>query len=67
MVTAKEDEMTTTTTMEMWTVWQFRSVDGKQVARVIRRSEPMEQRFQHEYQKIVYRGTDYQQAKAHAA
>ena len=51
----------------MWTVWEFRSVDGKQVVRVLRRSEPMEQRFQHEYQRIVYRGTDYEQAKSHAA
>jgi len=51
----------------MWTVWEFRSVDGLQVVRVIRTSEHMEQRYQHEYQKIVYRGTDYQQAKAHAS
>jgi hypothetical protein len=50
----------------MWTVWEFRSPSTGEVKRVIRRSEPLEQRFQHEYQRIVYRGTDYQQAKAHA-
>ena len=50
----------------MWTVWEFRSVSGTEVRRVLRRSEPMEQRFQHEYQRIIYRGDDYQQAKAHA-
>jgi hypothetical protein len=48
----------------MWTVWEFRSVDGKQVVRSLRRSEPMDQKYQHEYQRIVYRGDDYAMAKA---
>lgn len=51
----------------MWTVWEFRSVDGRQVVRVIRRSEPMETGTQHEYQRILYRGTDRAAAIAAAA
>jgi hypothetical protein len=50
----------------MWTVWEFRSVDGKQVVRVVRKAEPDDMRYQHEYQRIVYRGTDYQAAKGAA-
>ena len=50
----------------MWTVWEFRSIDGKQVVRSLRRSEPMEDRFTHEFQRILYRGTDYAAAKAAA-
>jgi hypothetical protein len=51
----------------MWTVWELRSIDGKQVVRVIRRSEPMDQRYQHEYQRIVYRGENLSEAKKHAS
>lgn len=51
----------------MWTVWEFRSVDGKQVVRSIRRSEPQEDRYQHDFQRIIYRGFDYTKAKAKAA
>jgi hypothetical protein len=47
----------------MWTVWEFKSVDGRQRIRKIRRSELGEDRYQHEYQRIVYRGEDYQAAK----
>lgn len=49
----------------MFTVWQFRSVDGKQVVRVLRRSEPGDMRYQHEYQRIVYRGDDLAEARKH--
>lgn len=51
----------------MWTVWEFKSIDGKQVVRVIRRSEPMETCFQHEFQRILYRGTDRDEALKHCA
>ena len=50
---------------DMWTVWEFKSVDGKQVVRKIKYSEPMEMNFQHEFQRIVYRGDDYKIAKSH--
>ena len=42
-------------------VWEFRSVDGKQVVRGIRPAYPDDFQFQHEYQRIVYRGpaSDY--------
>lgn len=48
----------------MWTVWEFRSVDGKQVVRSIRRSEPQEDRYQHDFQRIIYRGFNYKKAEA---
>ena len=51
----------------MWTVWEFRSVDGRQVVRSIRRSEMGEDRYQHSYQRIVYRGTSYHDAKIAAS
>ena len=51
----------------MWTVWEFRSVDGKQIVRAIRPTEPQEDRYQHDFQRILYRGNDYQKAKAKAA
>ena len=50
----------------MWTVWEFRSVDERQIVRSIRRSETGEDRYQHHYQRIIYRGSDYQKAKAAA-
>ena len=40
----------------MITVWEFVSVDGKQVVRAIRPCWPDDFKFQHEYQRIVYRG-----------
>ena len=42
----------------MYTVWELRSVNGKEIKRVVRSSEPGETRFEHYYQRIVYRGTD---------
>jgi len=50
----------------MYTVWEFRSIDGKQVVRVIRRSEPDDMRVQHEYQRVIYRGTDIAEARKHS-
>ena len=50
----------------MWTVWEFRSVDERQITRSIRRSEMGEDRYQHHYQRIIYRGESYQAAKAAA-
>jgi hypothetical protein len=40
------------------TVWEFRSVDGKQVTRSIRPCYPDDTKFQHEYQRIVFRGPE---------
>lgn len=42
----------------MKTVWEFRSIDGKQVVRVVRPCWPDDLKFQHEYQKVLYRGGD---------
>jgi hypothetical protein len=42
--------------MDYICVWEFRSVDGKQVVRSIRSAYPDDQSFAHEYQRIVYRG-----------
>lgn len=38
------------------TVWEFKSVDGKQRTTGIRPCYPDDHRFQHEYQRIIYRG-----------
>lgn len=49
--------MTTQTSVQVsrrfFTVWDFRSVDGKQTARVVRVAEPNDQQYQHEYQRIA--------------
>jgi len=37
-------------------VWEFRSVDGRQVVRVVRAAEPGDLKQEHAYQRIVYRG-----------
>lgn len=50
--------------MKMWTVWEFRSVDGKQVVRSLRRSEPLDEKYQHEYQRILYRGDDNEKIRS---
>jgi hypothetical protein len=36
-----------------FTIWRFRSVDGKQVVTVARHSEPME--HEHHYQQVLAR------------
>lgn len=38
------------------TLWEFRSVDGRQVVQSLRSAEPDDRKFEHEYQRIVYRG-----------
>lgn len=40
----------------MITVWEFRSVDGKQCVISIRPMEIDDYRYQHEFQLIIYRG-----------
>lgn len=40
----------------MITVWECRSVDGKQVTLVVHPAYPDDYKYQHEYQRIVYRG-----------
>ena len=42
--------------MTPYTIWQFKSVDGKQCVTVARRSEPLEEQRQHEYQRILWSG-----------
>lgn len=42
----------------MITVWEFRSVDGLQIIRVEKPAYPDDRKFEHEYQRIIYRGTD---------
>lgn len=49
----------------MWTTWEFKSVDGKQVVRRVDLARGDDFRYQHEYQKIVYRGNDRAVARAH--
>lgn len=39
--------------MRVFTVWDFRSVDGKQKVRVARVAEPNDQQVQHEYQRVA--------------
>ena len=48
----------------MWTGWEFRSVDGKQVVRSLHWSEVGEYRYQHYFQRIIYRGSDYEKVKS---
>lgn len=48
----------------MWTVWEFRSVDGKQVKRVLRTAKVDDRQYEHHFQRIIYRGADYEEAKA---
>jgi hypothetical protein len=40
------------------TVWEFRSVDGKQVVRSQRPAHPDDHKYEHEYQRIIYRGPE---------
>lgn len=42
--------------MRYITVWECRSVDGRQVVKVLRPCYPDDYRYSHEYQRIVYRG-----------
>ena len=42
--------------MRYITVWEFRSIDGTQVVKVVRPSYPDDYKFQHEFQRILYRG-----------
>ena len=39
-------------------VWEFRSVDGTQVVRSIHTARQDDRKYQHEYQRIVYRGPE---------
>jgi hypothetical protein len=43
----------------MITVWEFRSVDGKQVVRAVRPLWPDDLKFVHEYQTIIFRGSRF--------
>ena len=47
----------------MKTVWEFRSVDGKQVVRVVRPARADDMKTQHEYQRVIYRGDDVEKIK----
>ena len=49
----------------MWTVWQFKSIDGRQVARKIQPARPDDYAYQHEFQIILYRGDDYNKARGY--
>ena len=42
--------------MTPYTIWQFKSVDGKQCVTVVRRSEPSEEQWQNEYDRILWSG-----------
>jgi hypothetical protein len=42
--------------MTMFTVWRFSSPTSGETNLVVRRSEPDEQRYQHAYQLILWRG-----------
>lgn len=46
----------------MFTVWEFRSIDGKQVVRRIRQAHPDDLFYQHNFQKVIWRGENYQEA-----
>lgn len=51
------------------TVWEFRSVDGKQVVQSVRAREPGDEKYQHEYQRIIYTGPEsgYREKKSRLA
>ena len=40
----------------MYTVWRFKSVDGKQVVVVVHAAEPDDLYVQSEYQRVLWRG-----------
>lgn len=40
------------------TVWEFRSVDGKQVVEAVRPAHIDDDKYQHEYQRILYTGPE---------
>lgn len=40
------------------TVWEFRSVDGKQRVTKVRDWHPDDTRYENEYQRIVFRGLE---------
>jgi hypothetical protein len=50
--------MKSTATIEAgpYTVWEFRSVDGRQRVVSVRKSCPDDMRYTHEYQRILWRG-----------
>ncbi len=50
-----------------YTVWEFRSVDGKDVRVVVRSSEPNDIQCQHEYQRVLWRGSAASKAEAYLA
>jgi hypothetical protein len=39
-------------------VWEFRSVDGKQVVQSVRTAYADDYQFQSDYQRIIYRGPE---------
>lgn len=47
-----------------FTVWDFRSVDGKQKTRVVKAAEPNDQFVQHEYQRVAGQVLAYSKAEA---
>lgn len=47
-----------------FTVWYFKSVSGKETATVVRRSEPDDLQYQHEYQKVLWRGQAFNKEDA---
>jgi hypothetical protein len=49
---------------QFYTVWDFRSVDGKSTARVVRVAEPNDQQVQHEYQRIAGQVLAFNKAEA---
>lgn len=48
---------------EMFTVWEFKSVDGKQIVRRIRRSHPDDRYYDHYFQRIIWQGESFQEAE----
>ena len=53
--------------MGHYTVWRFQSVDGKDVRVVVRASEPDDMKYQHEYQRVIWRGSAANKAAAYDA
>ena len=42
--------------MTPYTIWQFKSIDGKQCVTVIRPTYPGEEQYQNEYDRILWSG-----------
>ena len=48
----------------LWTIWRFKSVDGKQAVTSVRHSEPNDLEVQHGFQRVLWRGAAHSREHA---